>query len=60
MKASIACAKGTLPGMPVYREVYLEKDEPVPVQPNLEDLTPRGDGRRERGALSLADFDDEQ
>jgi DNA-directed RNA polymerase subunit beta' len=25
-------------GMPVYREVYLEKDEPVPVQPNLEDL----------------------
>jgi hypothetical protein len=25
-------------GMPVYRDVYLEKDEPVPVQPNLEDL----------------------
>jgi hypothetical protein len=25
-------------GMPVYREVYLEKDEPVPVQPYLEDL----------------------
>ena len=25
-------------GMPVYREVYLEKDEPIPVQPNLEDL----------------------
>jgi hypothetical protein len=24
--------------MPVYREVYLEKDEPVPVQPNIEDL----------------------
>jgi hypothetical protein len=24
--------------MPVYREVYIEKDEPVPVQPNLEDL----------------------
>ncbi len=23
--------------MRVYREVYLEKDEPVPVQPNLED-----------------------
>ena len=25
-------------GMPVYREVCLEKDEPIPVQPNLEDL----------------------
>jgi hypothetical protein len=25
-------------GMPVYREVYLEKDEPLPVQPNLEVL----------------------
>ena len=25
-------------GMPVYRVVYLEKDEPVPVHPNLEDL----------------------
>jgi DNA-directed RNA polymerase subunit beta' len=42
-------------GMPVYREVYLEKDEPAP-QPTLEDLLQRD----EEEALTLADFDDEQ
>ena len=45
--------------MPVYREVYLEKDEPVPVQSNLEDLRVETDDENEE-ALSLADFDDEQ
>ena len=43
-------------GMPVYREVFLEKDEPAP-QPNLEDLLRPED---EDAALSLADFDDQQ
>jgi DNA-directed RNA polymerase subunit beta' len=42
-------------GMPVYREVFLEKDEPAP-QPNLEDLLRPEDEE----ALTLADFDDEQ
>src|SRR5438309_184354 len=47
-------------GMPTYRDVYLEKDEPVPVQPNLEDL-PRAETNDDaEEALSLADFDDEQ
>jgi len=41
--------------MPVYREVYLEKDEPAP-QPTLEDLLQRD----EEEALTPADFDDEQ
>jgi len=45
-------------GMPVYRNVYLEKDEPPVIQPSLEDLLrPETD---EEDALSLADFDDEQ
>jgi DNA-directed RNA polymerase subunit beta' len=44
-------------GMHVYRDVYLEKDEPVPVQPNLEDLLRPED---EDATLLLADFDDEQ
>ena len=45
-------------GMPTYRDVFLEKDEPAPVQPSLEDLLrPEGE---EEDALSLADFDDEQ
>ena len=45
-------------GMPAYREVFLEKDEPPVVQPSLEDLLrPETD---EEDALSLADFDDEQ
>jgi DNA-directed RNA polymerase subunit beta' len=43
-------------GMPVYREVFLEKDEPAPVQPSLEDLLRSEDEE----ALSMADFDDEQ
>ncbi len=47
-------------GMPVYREVYLEKDEPVPVQPNLEDLLRAATDNEDEEALSLADFDDEQ
>jgi DNA-directed RNA polymerase subunit beta' len=47
-------------GMPVYREVYIEKDEPVPVQPNLEDLLRAETDDESEEALSLADFDDEQ
>ena len=47
-------------GMPVYREVYLEKDEPIPVQPNLEDLLRAETDDDAEEALSLADFDDEQ
>jgi DNA-directed RNA polymerase subunit beta' len=43
-------------GMPVYREVFLEKDEPAPVQPSLEDLLRSEDEE----AMSMADFDDEQ
>ncbi|MCU1245960.1 MAG: rpoC, partial [Acidobacteria bacterium] len=42
-------------GMPVYRQVYLEKDE-APPQPSLEELLRPEDEE----ALSLADFDDEQ
>jgi DNA-directed RNA polymerase subunit beta' len=45
-------------GMPVYREVYLEKDEPV--QPNLEGLLRAETDNEDEEALSLADFDDEQ
>ena len=44
--------------MAVYRDVYLEKDEPVIVQPTLEDLL--RPEIEEEDALSLADFDDEQ
>jgi hypothetical protein len=44
----------------VYREVYLEKDDPVPVQPNLEDLLRAETDDESEEALSLADFDDEQ
>ena len=44
-------------GMPTYREVYLEKDEP-PAQPSLEELLQRES--EDEDALSLADFDDEQ
>jgi DNA-directed RNA polymerase subunit beta' len=47
-------------GMPVYREVYFEKDEPIPVQPNLEDLLRAETDDEAEEALSLADFDDEQ
>ena len=47
-------------GMPVYREVYLEKDEPVLVQPNLEDLLRAETDDESEEALSLADFYDEQ
>ena len=46
-------------GMPVYREVYLEKDEPVAVLPNLEDLLRAETDDESEEALSLADFDDE-
>ena len=45
-------------GMPAYREVFLEKDEPPVVQPSLEDLL--RPETEEDEALSLADFDDEQ
>jgi hypothetical protein len=41
-------------GMPVYREIFLEKD--APAQPSLEDLLQR----EEDEALTLADFNDEQ
>ena len=44
-------------GMPTYRDVYLEKDEPAPA-PTLDDLL-RPEGEEDE-ALSLADFDDEQ
>ena len=45
-------------GMPVYRNVYVEKDEPPVLQPSLEDLLrPENDDEE---ALSLADFDEEQ
>ena len=48
-------------GMPVYREVYLEKDEPVPVQPSLDELLAReGDTDEEEATLSLVDFEEEQ
>ena len=47
-------------GMPIYREVYLEKDEPIPVQQNLEDLLRAETDNEDEEALSLADFDDEQ
>ena len=41
-----------------YPDIYLEKDEPVIVQPTLEDLLrPEAE---EEDALSLANFDDEQ
>jgi DNA-directed RNA polymerase subunit beta' len=45
-------------GMPTYRDVYLEKDEPPVIQPSLEDLL--RPETEEDEALSLADFDDEQ
>src|SRR6476619_1105785 len=47
-------------GMPAYREVFLEKDEPPVVQPSLEDLLRPETDEEEADALSLADFDDEQ
>jgi hypothetical protein len=46
-------------GMPAYREIFLEKDEPPVVQPSLEDLL-RPETEEEKETLSLADFDDEQ
>src|SRR6266852_1849271 len=45
-------------GMPAYREIFLEKDEPPVIQPSLEDLL--RPETEEEDALSLADFDDEQ
>src|SRR5437588_854802 len=42
-------------GMPTYRDVYMEKEEPAP-PPTLEDLLRPEDEE----ALSLADFEDEQ
>ena len=45
-------------GMPTYRDIFLEKDEPPVVQPSLEDLL--RPETEEDEALSLADFDDEQ
>jgi DNA-directed RNA polymerase subunit beta' len=47
-------------GMPVYREVDLEKDGPIPVQPNLEDLLRAETDDEAEETLSLPDFDDEQ
>jgi DNA-directed RNA polymerase subunit beta' len=42
-------------GMPIYREIYLEKEEP-PAPPQLDDLLREQDEE----ALALQDFDDEQ
>ncbi len=47
-------------GMPVYRDVYLEKDEPVPVQPSLDELLAREGEDAEEETLSLVDFEEEQ
>jgi hypothetical protein len=48
-------------GMPTYREVYLEKDEPVPAQPSLDELLAREqDTDEEEATLTLADFEEEQ
>lgn len=47
-------------GMPTYRNIYLEKDEPPVVQPSLDDLLARETEAEEDETLSLADFDDEQ
>jgi DNA-directed RNA polymerase subunit beta' len=44
-------------GMPTYREIFLEKDEP-PQVPTLDEMLQRE--TEEDEALSLADFDDEQ
>src|ERR1700720_2809041 len=45
-------------GMPTYRDIYMEKEEPPVIQPSLEDLL--RPETEEEDALSLADFDDEQ
>jgi len=42
-------------GMPAYRDIYMEKEEPAPA-PTLEELLRPEDEE----ALSLADFEDEQ
>ena len=42
-------------GMPTYRDIYMEKEEPAPA-PTLEELLRPEDEE----ALSLADFEDEQ
>jgi DNA-directed RNA polymerase subunit beta' len=47
-------------GMPTYRNVYLEKDEPPVQQPSLDDLLARETEGEEDEVLSLADFDEEQ
>ncbi|MEK6376025.1 MAG: DNA-directed RNA polymerase subunit beta', partial [Acidobacteriota bacterium] len=47
-------------GMPTYRDVYLEKDEPVPVQPSLDELLAREGEDAEEETLSLVDFEEEQ
>jgi hypothetical protein len=51
---------GTGTGMPVYREIYIEKDEPIPFQQKLEGLLRAETDIEDEEALSLADFDDEQ
>jgi len=43
-------------GMPQYRDIYMEKEEPAP-PPTLEDLLRPED---EDAALTMADFEDEQ
>jgi DNA-directed RNA polymerase subunit beta' len=47
-------------GMPTYRNIYLEKDEPPLQQPSLDDLLARETEAEEDETLSLADFDEEQ
>src|ERR1044071_9831417 len=48
-------------GMPTYREVYLEKDEPVPAQPSLDELLAREqDTDEEEATLTMVDFEEEQ
>ena len=43
-------------GMPTYRNVFIEKDEPVKVEPTFDELIREA----EEDEAMLADFDDEQ
>ncbi len=47
-------------GMPTYRNIHLEKDEPPVLQPSLDELLAREAEGEEDETLSLAEFDDEQ
>jgi hypothetical protein len=58
--SSSAASSPPAPECPSTARFYLEKDEPVAVQPNLEDLLRAETDNEDEEALSLADFDDEQ